>query len=166
MSESVRIGGIGKNPAIDKINSLNSMDVKNYAVNKMEQLLLTGDVSQTKTYMREVPIDFDKADWKGEIYGNKCGKVTMAGNKLPGGTDLFEASPKLEKGTGRNDNRKISIQFDSAGNFFGSGQGRDNHIQFAGKATAGRAGLSCNSEDADGNQSYLSGKYHGVIKKL
>lgn len=34
MSESIKIGGIGKNPAIDKINNLNSIDVKNYAVKK------------------------------------------------------------------------------------------------------------------------------------
>ena len=34
MSESVKIGGIGKNPAIDRINSLNSIDIKNYAVKK------------------------------------------------------------------------------------------------------------------------------------
>jgi len=34
MSESVKIGGIGKNPAIDKINNLNSIDIKNYAVKK------------------------------------------------------------------------------------------------------------------------------------
>ena len=59
MSESVKIGGIGKNPAIDKINRLNSTDVKNYVVNKMEQLLL-GDYTDT------APIDFSRADWKGE----------------------------------------------------------------------------------------------------
>ena len=29
MSESVKIGGIGKNPAIDRINQLNAMDIKN-----------------------------------------------------------------------------------------------------------------------------------------
>lgn len=42
MSESVKIGGIGKNPAIDKINRLNGIDVQNYAVNRMEQLLASG----------------------------------------------------------------------------------------------------------------------------
>ena len=44
MSESVKIGGIGKNPAIDKINNLNSIDIKNYAVKKMEELLIRTNV--------------------------------------------------------------------------------------------------------------------------
>lgn len=40
MSESVKIGGIGKNPAIDKINQMNAIDVKNYAAKRMEELIL------------------------------------------------------------------------------------------------------------------------------
>lgn len=39
MSESVRTGGIGKNPAIDRINSLNAADIRNQAVRRMEELL-------------------------------------------------------------------------------------------------------------------------------
>ena len=42
MSESVKIGGIGKNPAIDKVNRLNAIDVKGYAAKKMEEILLQG----------------------------------------------------------------------------------------------------------------------------
>lgn len=64
MSESVKIGGIGKNPVIDKINSLNSIDVKNYAKNKMEQLLLSEEYAQNDIYIRQVPIDFSKANWE------------------------------------------------------------------------------------------------------
>ena len=44
MSESVKIGGIGKNPAIDKIGSIGETDVKNSVVRKMEQELLVRDV--------------------------------------------------------------------------------------------------------------------------
>lgn len=65
MSESVKIGGIGKNPAIDKINRLNGIDVKNYAANRMEQLLETGTSSKNGSYTKEVPIDFSKAVWRG-----------------------------------------------------------------------------------------------------
>lgn len=65
MSESVTIGGIGKNPAIDKIDNLNSMDVKMYAVKKMEQTLILGGDVQSETYMRQVPIDFGRVNWKG-----------------------------------------------------------------------------------------------------
>ncbi len=64
MSESVKIGGIGKNPAIDKINSLNSIDIKNYAVKKMEELLIYTNVDELP-YGKNVPIDFTKVDWDG-----------------------------------------------------------------------------------------------------
>lgn len=64
MSESVKVGGIGKNPAIDKINRLNGIDVKNYAVDRMEQLLATGDSSKDRIYTKDVPIDFGKAVWR------------------------------------------------------------------------------------------------------
>ena len=65
MSESVKVGGIGKNPAIDKINRLNGIDVKNYAVDRMEQLLEMGTSSKNRIYTKDVPIDFSKAAWRG-----------------------------------------------------------------------------------------------------
>ena len=68
MSESVKIGGIGKNPAIDKINNLNSIDIKNYAVKKMEELLIRTNVDGL-AYGKKVPIDFTKADWEGSKDG-------------------------------------------------------------------------------------------------
>lgn len=71
MSESVKIGGIGKNPAIDKINRINSIDIKNYAVKKMEQLLMEGDSVDDIVRIREVPINFDKVNWEREANGNK-----------------------------------------------------------------------------------------------
>ncbi len=65
MSESVKVGGIGKNPAIDKINRLNGIDVKSYAVDRMEQLLISGDSFMDRMYTKDVQIDFSKASWRG-----------------------------------------------------------------------------------------------------
>ncbi len=65
MSESVKIGGIGKNPAIDKINGLNAIDIKNYAVNKMEEMLLNTKPDEA-VFDRTVPIDFSRANWEGD----------------------------------------------------------------------------------------------------
>lgn len=69
MSDSVKIGGIGKNPAIDKINKLNQTDVKSYAVKKMEELLLVKNSGEE--WKKNVPIDFSRADWKGKKNGRK-----------------------------------------------------------------------------------------------
>lgn len=73
MSEIVRIGGVGKNPAIDKIHKLNEVDVKNYAVRKIEEVLL-GNNMEKQEYGRNVPIDFSKTDWEGTHYGE--GKIS------------------------------------------------------------------------------------------
>lgn len=58
MSESVKIGGIGKNPIIDKINRLDSVNIKIYAEDKLERLLLLGKPNQNVTYGKAVPLDF------------------------------------------------------------------------------------------------------------
>lgn len=68
MSESVRSGGVGKNPAIDKINKINAVDIRKYAVEKMEELLLD-DKPKGQTYGREVPIDFSRAVWEEKEHG-------------------------------------------------------------------------------------------------
>ena len=68
MSESVKIGGIGKNPAIDKINRLNAVDIRKYAVEKMEELLLTSEPEE-QVYGRKVPIDFSRAVWEEKNHG-------------------------------------------------------------------------------------------------
>lgn len=70
MSESVKIGGIGKNPAIDKINRLNAVDVKNYAVERMTELLLTVE-QESEENGRKIPIDFSRADWEGKKNGSR-----------------------------------------------------------------------------------------------
>lgn len=68
MSESVRSGGVGKNPAIDKINKINAVDIRKYAVEKMEELLLD-DKPKGQAYGREVPIDFSRAVWEEKEHG-------------------------------------------------------------------------------------------------
>lgn len=72
MSESVKIGGIGKNPAIDRMNSLNSIDIKNYAVKKMEQLLAKTDkIGTDKFYTKPVSVKLSKIKKKGKKIGKK-----------------------------------------------------------------------------------------------
>ena len=68
MSESVKVGGIGKNPAIDKINQLNAIDVKNYAVKKMEDLLLVENADKLNS-IKQISIDLSGADWEGKGHG-------------------------------------------------------------------------------------------------
>lgn len=65
MSESFRNGGIRKNPAIDKVNNLNSMEIKSSAKEKIEQLLLAEESLQSDIYARQIPINFSKINWKG-----------------------------------------------------------------------------------------------------
>lgn len=75
MSESVRIGGIGKNPAIDKVNSLHTTDIKKRAVSKMEQMLLAERLSENMKFAEKVSIDFSKINWRKKIHGSTgCGK--------------------------------------------------------------------------------------------
>lgn len=39
MTKRVKIGGIGKSPAIEKINAVHKLDVKMLVTNKMEELV-------------------------------------------------------------------------------------------------------------------------------
>ncbi len=50
------------------INNLNSIDIKNYAVKKMEELLIRTNVDGL-AYGKKVPIDFTKVDWEGSKDG-------------------------------------------------------------------------------------------------
>lgn len=70
MSEIVRVGAIGKNPAIDKINQLNEVDIKNYAVSKMEEIILNGNLPDHE-YRKSIPIDFSKVIWEGNGHGTR-----------------------------------------------------------------------------------------------
>ena len=162
MSESVKIGGIGKNPAIDKINSLNSLDVKNYAVGKMEQLLLKHDSSESKEYTREIPVDFSKADWKGEDNGRKFERMQMAGNNLLEQFDIVTNPGRLEKSITRADNQEISLQIEATGDIRKFGGKQDINIQFVGKTVTREASLFGDFGNTKSDQSRLSGKYSGT----
>lgn len=145
MSESVKIGGIGKNPAIDKINSLNAMDVKNQAVRRMEQVLLGGTAAESREYTREVPVDFVNADWKGERNGD--GKKRRKGDSHTGGEVAFGISGRAREDAGGSSAEKISIRQDTTGDILGCGRTQDFYMQHFGKALTGRTGIS----GTDGN---------------
>lgn len=165
MSESVKIGGIGKNPAIDKINSLNAMDIKNYAAKKMEQLLLTEGRSHNAAYTKKVSIDFSKADWKGGANGRKRSKVIPAGNKLLRRADVLKVPGRLEQSIGRSYSKEIPLQFNTAGNIYEPGGGQNLHTQRIGQAIAGKPDLFSNTGDTKINKSYVSGKHSEISKR-
>ena len=166
MSESVKIGGIGKNPAIDRINQLNATDIKKQAVKRMEQLLLEPELPQAGKYHRAVSIDFDSVDWKGSSknkqirevnsHGNKRGRNFMSGVRLHSGEDLHHTSAGVAETIRRNTGKKIPIQDNTAGSVFQHTGRTDNHIQPAGKAVAGKSGIYSSSRDSAGHQPYLS----------
>lgn len=166
MSESVKIGGVGKNPAIDKINSLNAVDIKNYAVSKMEQLLLTQDFSENKELRKMVPIDFDKADWKGETNDVKYERRQMAESKLLREPIVSEYSKRLETTFGRVDTEKVSIQMEAAGDICQFGGIRNINIQSFGKAVTGEPDLLSNLGDTKNDQSSVPGEYSRTGKEI
>lgn len=54
MSNRVKIGAIGNNPMIEKINELNSMDIQGYAVKKMEELLFVEQPNELEWYVENL----------------------------------------------------------------------------------------------------------------
>ena len=64
MSESVKIGGIGKNPAIDQIQQLNAIDVGSYAAKRMQELLVQPEYLEKEEKINSMTIDFTKVNWK------------------------------------------------------------------------------------------------------
>lgn len=64
MSESVKIGGIGKNPAIDQIQQLNTIDVGSYAAKRMQELLFQPESLEKEEEINGMTIDFAKVNWK------------------------------------------------------------------------------------------------------
>ena len=75
MSRHVKIGGIGINPIIDKINAVDKAIVRTLATKKMEQLIgidKSEDVGQYddtelgKVICNKIPLVFD---WEGEDNG-------------------------------------------------------------------------------------------------
>ena len=165
MSESVKIGGIGKNPAIDKINSLNAMDIKNYAANKMEQLLLTGDHSHNAAYTKKVSIDFSKVEWEGGANERKLSRVMPTENKLLRRADISGGAERLDKSIGRSNSKEISLQYKATGNIYESRGGQNIYTQHVGQAIARKPGLLSDTGDAKINKSYISGKHSEISKR-
>jgi len=166
MSESVKIGGIGKNPVIDRINQLNAMDIKKQAVKRMEQLLLEPELPQAGKYHRAVPIDFDSADWKGiqkneqtrevNSHGNKRGRSYMSGVRLSPGKDPYHTSAGMAETVRRNTGEEIPIQDSTAGSVLRYTGRAADHIQLVGQAAAGKSGIYSSPRDSEGHQPYLS----------
>lgn len=122
MSESVKIGGIGKNPAIDRINSIGETDVKNCAIRRMEQATVMRDVPYKEffgeqAYEKTKKIDIRRAVERGEGYGEKGGGqdgrkeyragqhggIRMEGSVQSGRTDQHENTYRMGKTIGRMD---------------------------------------------------------------
>jgi len=66
MSEIVKIGGIRKNPAIDRVNGLNSKDIKSTAKSKMESFLRAEEFARSSIGMCQVSMDFGNVGRKSE----------------------------------------------------------------------------------------------------
>lgn len=170
MSESVKIGGIGKNPAIDRINSLNMVDVKKQAVKRMEQLLLATDAAEGGRYTKTVPVDFSGADWKGtagterkkeRTNGSRKGRNWMAGISLSEWEAAYQAPGGLGDTGGGGAGGEVSLQYEAAGNIRGLPGRQDLHDQQDGEAAAGETGIPGSAGDTAGGQPRLSGKRQG-----
>ena len=68
MSRHVKIGGIGKNPVIDKVNAVNQLIVRTLAASRMEKMICSDnneDASQGddtelgKIIYSKIPLTFD-----------------------------------------------------------------------------------------------------------
>lgn len=151
MSESVRIGGFGKNPAIDKINRLNAIDIKNYASDKMKQVVLSGHAESYTAYRKSVPISLDKVAWEGKTNGREQRTVRMADNQLSGRQDASEDTGRLQEALRRSGGNEVPHQSQTTGNIHQPGRKQDSYLQLAGQALAGAAGLSGDSGDAESN---------------
>lgn len=159
MSESVKIGGIGKNPAIDKINSLNGIDIVNFAANRMKQMVLGGYSDSGTPQKRQVPLHLENMDWEGEAGGREQKTIGMAGNKLSGRQDMPKATGGLRETLRRSDGGEISHHARPTGGIYQSGGKSNLYVQSAGQALAGAAGISGHQGDTEDDQSRLSGKH-------
>ncbi len=55
MSESVTIGGIGKNPAIEKINIIDGIDMENYVSKRIGEMIYKGEKPMEKNIQDLLP---------------------------------------------------------------------------------------------------------------
>lgn len=159
MSESVRIGGIGKNPAIDKINSLNGIDIGNFAANRMKQVSLGGYSDSGTPQKRQVPLHLENIDWEGEASGREQETIGMAGNKLSGRQDTPKAAGGVRETLRRSDGVEVSHHARPTGGIYQSGRDPYLHVQSVGQALAGTAGISGHLGDQENAESRLAGKH-------
>ena len=159
MSESVKIGGIGKNPAIDKINSLNGIDIGNFAANRMKQLVLNEDSDSGTVQRRQIPLHLENMDWEGEAGEREREINGMAGNKLSGRQDTPKAAGGLREILKRSDGVEISHNSRPSGGLYRSGGESNLYVQSVGQALAGAAGISGHQGDTEDDEPHLSGKH-------
>lgn len=159
MSESVKIGGIGKNPAIDKINSLNGIDIGNFAANRMKQMVLGGHSDSGTAQRRQIPLHLENMDWEGKASGGEQETTKMAGNKLSGRQDTPKAAGGLREILKRSDGVEISHNARPSGGLYRSGGEQNLHVQLIGQALAGVAGLSGHLGDQENVEPRLSRKH-------
>lgn len=159
MSESVKIGGIGKNPAIDKINSLNGIDIVNFAANRMKQMVLGGYSDSGTPQKRQVPLHLENMDWEGEAGGREQKTIGMAGNKLSGRQDTPKTAGGLREVVRRSDGGEISHHARPSGGIYQSGGESNLYVQSVGQALAGAAGISGHQGDTEDDEPRLSGKH-------
>lgn len=159
MSESVKIGGIGKNPAIDKINSLNGIDIGKFAANRMKQMVLGGYSDSSTPQKRQVPLHLENMDWEGEAGGREQKTIGMAGNKLSGRQDMPKAAEGLQEVVRRSDGGEISHNARPSRGIYQSGGESNLYVQSVGQILARAAGISGHLGDQENAESRLSGKH-------
>ena len=128
MSERVKIGGIGKNPAIDKINSLKAIDIKSHAVRRMEQDVQDGHAGSGMAYRKEIPVSLERVEWEGKPDGREQGKGRMAGSTLSGRQIISKDSGRVWQAVRRVDGGAVSGHSKAAGGIQQPGWGQDHHL--------------------------------------
>ena len=128
MSGRVKIGGIGKNPAIDKINSLKAIDIKNHAVRRMEQAVQDGHAGSGMAYRKEIPVSLERVEWEGKPDGREQGKGRMAGSVLSGRQITAEDPGRVWQAVGRVDGGAFSGCPKTTGSIQQPGRKRDPYL--------------------------------------
>lgn len=128
MSESVKIGGIGKNPAVDKINSLQAIDIKSHAVRRMTEAVQGGKPHGSAAYRKEIPVSLERIDWEKEAYGREQESRRMAGSGLSGRQVTAEDSGRVWQAVGRMDGSAFSGWPRTTGSILQPGRKRDPYL--------------------------------------
>ena len=128
VSESVKIGGIGKNPAVDKINSLQAIDIKGCAVRRMQEAVQGGNPHGSAAYRKAIPVSLEKVEWEGKPDGREQGKGRMAGSVLSGRQITAEDPGRVWQAVGRVDGGAFSGCPKTTGSIQQPGKKRDPYL--------------------------------------